>query len=372
MVPASHDGWTPQQLAAVRQREPQPGRDREPPHDRGRSTATTTAPSRLVRSSSCGPSTISASSGAPLVASLAWNHYRHLEAYFGVPCSGRVLHTLNARLSVDELAYIIDHAQDRVLLVDADLLPIVEQLAGRIPSVKTVIVLDHQLPSGFDVDGEVLRLRGAALGRTDGVRAARHRRARADGPLLHVGHDRAAEGRRVHPPVDLPPRARRDLGRRPRHRAGRRGAAAGADVPRQRVGRAPCGHGRRRQAGASSPAPSTPGAWVDLVVARAGHHRRRRARRCGWPWPTSSPRCGVTSLPDVRHLVCGGGQPPRALIARFRDEFGVDLIQAWGMTETSPIASLAWPQERMRDWSADEVLDRGPYPGRAARFRAWS
>ena len=67
------------------------------------------------------------------VATLAWNHHRHLEAYFGVPCSGRVLHTLNARLSADELAYIIEDAQDRVLLVDPDLLPLVEQLAGRMP-----------------------------------------------------------------------------------------------------------------------------------------------------------------------------------------------------------------------------------------------
>src|SRR5262245_40070364 len=60
------------------------------------------------------------------VASLAWNSYRHLEAYFAVPCARRVLHTLNLRLSPDELAYIIGHAGDRAILVDPDLLPLLE------------------------------------------------------------------------------------------------------------------------------------------------------------------------------------------------------------------------------------------------------
>jgi fatty-acyl-CoA synthase len=60
-------------------------------------------------------------------------------------------------------------------------------------------------------------------------------------------------------------------------------------------------------------------------------------------------------LPDLRHIVCGGAQPPRSLIERYRSEFGLRVVQAWGMTETSPLATMAWPQERMRDWSEDEV-----------------
>src|SRR5262249_4734445 len=78
---------------------------------------------------------------------------------------------------------------------------------------------------------------------------------------------------------------------------------------------------------------------------------------------------GITELPDVRHFVSGGGQPPRALIERFHDRFDVDLVQAWGMTETSPIASLAWPQEKMRDWPEEKIVDRArtfaglPVPG---------
>ena len=90
------------------------------------------------------------------VATQPWNPHRPLEAYFGVPCSGRVLHTLNARLSADELAYIIDHAQDRVLLVHPDLLPLFDQRPGRVPSVTTVIVLDDAVPDGVRVEGDLL------------------------------------------------------------------------------------------------------------------------------------------------------------------------------------------------------------------------
>ena len=65
------------------------------------------------------------------VATLCWNHDRHLEAYFAVPLLGAVLHTLNLRLHPDELAYIARHAEDRVVIVDASLVPLLEQFRGR-------------------------------------------------------------------------------------------------------------------------------------------------------------------------------------------------------------------------------------------------
>jgi len=65
------------------------------------------------------------------VATLMWNHYAHLEAYFGIPMIGGVLHTLNLRLHPDELTYIANHAEDRFLIVDDALLPVYEQLRRR-------------------------------------------------------------------------------------------------------------------------------------------------------------------------------------------------------------------------------------------------
>ena len=75
------------------------------------------------------------------VATLAWNSFRHLEAYFAAPCSGRVLHTLNVRLSVEELAFIMNDAGDSVVLVDPDFIPLLEQALPSVPSVRHVVVL---------------------------------------------------------------------------------------------------------------------------------------------------------------------------------------------------------------------------------------
>src|SRR6476469_3594757 len=75
------------------------------------------------------------------VATLAWNHGPHLEAYFGVPLAGAVLHTLNLRLSPDELAFIVNHADDRAVLVDETLLPLWEQVRPNV-HVKDVIVFN--------------------------------------------------------------------------------------------------------------------------------------------------------------------------------------------------------------------------------------
>ncbi len=75
------------------------------------------------------------------VGTLAWNHHRHLEAYFAVPSIGAVLHTLNLRLAPAHLAYIINHAADRVILVDQDLLPLLESVRSEIKTVERVIVM---------------------------------------------------------------------------------------------------------------------------------------------------------------------------------------------------------------------------------------
>ena len=74
------------------------------------------------------------------VGTFMWNGSRHLEAYHAAAAMGAVLHTLNIRLSPNDLEYIVRHAEDRVILADADALPLLEALAGRIPSVELVVV----------------------------------------------------------------------------------------------------------------------------------------------------------------------------------------------------------------------------------------
>ncbi len=84
------------------------------------------------------------------VATLAWNHPRHLELYFGVPAYGAVLHTLNLRLHPSEIGYIARHAGDRFLFVDRSLLPLYEALIACAPNIRTfetVVVFDEEMPN---------------------------------------------------------------------------------------------------------------------------------------------------------------------------------------------------------------------------------
>ena len=109
------------------------------------------------------------------VASIAWNNHRHLEAYFGVSGSGMVMHTCNPRLHPQQLIYILNHAEDRVVLFDATFAPIVggeavgiddgraalaladiaaerEGLAEGQPGLRRIALLDHRAPEDQDVD----------------------------------------------------------------------------------------------------------------------------------------------------------------------------------------------------------------------------
>src|SRR5689334_21475035 len=75
------------------------------------------------------------------IATFAWNTYRHLELYFAIPCIGAVLHTLNLRLFADQLVYIINNAEDSVIFVDGDLVPLLEGIADQLPTVKLYVIM---------------------------------------------------------------------------------------------------------------------------------------------------------------------------------------------------------------------------------------
>ena len=76
------------------------------------------------------------------VATFAWNNYQHLEFYFGIPCAGAVVHTLNIRLSHEQLKFIIDHAEDKVIFVEGSLLPLIEPIADQLKTVKRFVLFN--------------------------------------------------------------------------------------------------------------------------------------------------------------------------------------------------------------------------------------
>ncbi|MFY9557506.1 MAG: AMP-binding protein, partial [Blastocatellia bacterium] len=88
------------------------------------------------------------------VGTFCWNTQEHLEAYFAIPCMGAVLHTLNLRLFPDQLSYIINHAEDRMIIVDASLVPLLARVAGDLKTVERYIVVGSGDASAL---GDVLR-----------------------------------------------------------------------------------------------------------------------------------------------------------------------------------------------------------------------
>jgi fatty-acyl-CoA synthase len=296
------------------------------------------------------------------VATLAWNGHRHLEAYWAVPCTGRVLHTLNVRLSADHLAYVIGHADDRVILVDADLLPLLEQVhgLGALAGVTHVVVLadgvpptplsrtvtvvayeeliggrpDHYPP--LDIDERTplgLCYTSGTTGRPKGV-VYTHRST-----VLHAMTAATAAGVAIGPSDRVLPLV-------PMFHAN----AWGLPYTATAYGAKQVFHGGRQD----------PSALVELMAAE------RVTVAAGVPTVWMSVADAIAArggLPDLRHVMCGGARPPDALIERYRRELGIPLVQGWGMTETSPLASMAWPKERMSDWGEERLA-------RAVRARA--
>jgi fatty-acyl-CoA synthase len=287
------------------------------------------------------------------IATLAWNTYRHLECYFAVPCTARVLHTLNLRLHVEDLAYIIGHADDRVILADPDMLPILEKIGDGLAKVKHIIVLDGTVPettlpnviayedliadeSDSYAPKEILESTPLGICYTSGTTGRpkgavyTHRST-----VLHSFAAASTGGVGIGPQECVLPIV-------PMFHANAWGMPHASTM----AGAKQVFTGRHLDA------PSIVDLLTEERVTIAG----------GVPtiWLAVGDELGkrgITEMPGLKHVVCGGSQPPRALIERYEREFGINIIQAWGMTETNPLASVSWPKEKMRDWSAGQVTD---------------
>ncbi|MBI1744605.1 AMP-binding protein [Candidatus Acetothermia bacterium] len=93
------------------------------------------------------------------VGTFAWNSHRHLELYFAAPCMGATLHTVNIRLFPDQISYILNHAEDKVLFVDEDLVPVIESLKDCLKTVQHFIIFLYEVRE-VGGDGSKRRVRG--------------------------------------------------------------------------------------------------------------------------------------------------------------------------------------------------------------------
>jgi len=290
------------------------------------------------------------------VGTFAWNNQRHFELYFAVPCTGAVLHTLNIRLFEEQLTYIVNHAEDRVIFVDGSLVPLLAKLAPSFHTVERYVVMgEHEqalaaeLPNALGYE-QLLEQAGdgpfdypdlderqaASLCYTSGTTGNpkgvlySHRSI-----SLHTTVTLAKDGTGLS-------RADRILAVVPMFHVNAWGlpygaALAGADLllPDRHLQPQPL-------AGLiAAERPTLMGCVPTIfqgLLAYADEH----------------PELDLTSLTNC---ACGGSAVPQQLMKDFEQRHRVLIYQAWGMTETSPVATYSRPRERNPDGSAREHDD---------------
>ena len=285
------------------------------------------------------------------VGTFLWNNQTHLEAYLGIPAMGAVMHTLNIRLFPEQLAYVVNHAADKAIIVDASLVPLIARVRDQLTTVKHFIVvgvgdrdalgntLDYdellaaeqpgfQWPELDERQAAAMCYTSGTTGNPKGVAYSHrstylHSMAITSASSLGINeHDRV---------LSIVPMFHANAWGTPY------GAfMTGADMvmPQQYLQAGPLAamiavHRPTLSAG-------VPTIWNDLLR-----------------YSDSNP----VDLSSLRAVTVGGAAVPRHLIERFKEKFGIEMIQGWGMTETSPLCALAFPPrgtppEEEMDWRA--------------------
>ena len=282
------------------------------------------------------------------VATFLWNNQAHLEAYLAVPAMGAVLHTLNLRLFPEQLAYIINHAEDQVIICNASIAGLLAQVRDQIPTVRHIVVVGEGDANalGETLDYEALlaaedpgydwplfdERQAAAMCYTSGTTGNpkgvvySHRSTFLHSMAITAGSSLGISERDS--VLSIVPMFHANAWGTPY------GAfMTGADLimPQQFLQAAPLAAIINRQRPTISA--GVPTIWSDLLR-----------------YSQSNP----VDMSCLRMITAGGAAVPRQLIERFRDELGVEMVQGWGMTETSPLCALATPP---RQASPDEEIE---------------
>ncbi|MFN0092580.1 MAG: long-chain fatty acid--CoA ligase [Acidimicrobiales bacterium] len=281
------------------------------------------------------------------VGAFAWNTARHLELYFAAPCTGRVLHTLNIRLFPEQLTYIVNHAADEAIFVDRSLLPLLTPLLPELGSVRRLIVMD---------DGDDAEIPAGALDYEELLAAA--------APVeWRVGDENQAasmcytSGTTGHPKGALYSHRSTFL-----HTFGL--LQADTIGVRERdviLPVVPMFHanawGLAHAAVASGSALVLPGPDLSPPTLAELIVEEKVTVAAGVPtiWMGVLPLLRGRDTSALRAIPCGGSAVPKALSEGYREVTGKPILQAWGMTETSPVCSV-FLQKSTLDHLSDEQL----------------
>jgi fatty-acyl-CoA synthase len=281
------------------------------------------------------------------VATFCWNHAQHLEAYYGVPASGAVLHTLNIRLHADELAYIVAHAGDSAVIVDKTLWSAFAPLRDRIGALPIVVVSDDgEAPEGtHDYERLVAAHAGApAFGEADEDAAAVmcYTSGTTGRPRGVVYSHRALV---LHSLASAMPDCM---------------GLCEADVVLAVV---PMFHANAwglpftcALVGASQ---VLPGPYLDPASLVELFESRQVTVTAGVPtiWHGLLKFLDANpghDLSAVRQMIVGGAAIPEATIRAFESRHGLRIVHAWGMTETAPLGSMSHVPSELQSASDDE------------------
>jgi fatty-acyl-CoA synthase len=283
------------------------------------------------------------------VGTFSWNTQEHLEAYFAIPCMGAVLHTLNLRLFPDQLTYIINHAEDRMIIVDDSLAPLLARVAPDLKTVERFIVVGDGDASPL---GAVLRYEELIANEEPGFKWPEIEERSAAAMCYTSGTTGNPKGVVYsHRSTYL-------------HSLAQCAASVFALTENDRIlPIVPMFHAN---------AWGLPyGGWMagsDFIMPSRFLQAEALCRLIMAERPTFSGAVPTiwnevlryaehnpVDLSSLRMVICGGSAVPRSLMERFQQRFGVKIIQAWGMTETSPLAAIAYPPkgccaEELMDW----------------------
>ena len=301
------------------------------------------------------------------VGTFCWNCQEHLEAYFAVPCMGAVLHTLNIRLFPEQIAYIVNHAEDRVIIVDQGLIPLLTPILSKLTTVRHFIVI-----------GDAASFPGAALGYEEILSFSRRSQSSAgtasqSAPLCERRLNEEALDERSAAAMC--------------YTSGTTGNPKGVVYSHRSiylhsmavVSPSSFGLDHRDRAlvipsmfHANAWGIPHAGWWVGASLIFPGRFVQSEplSRLIALEKPTFAG--GVPTIwndlaryaekhpvdfSSFRLLISGGSAVPRSLLERLQKRHGVRLVQIWGMTETGPLAALAHPPnacavEEDLDWRA--------------------
>ncbi|HEY7779653.1 MAG TPA: long-chain fatty acid--CoA ligase [Ktedonobacterales bacterium] len=290
------------------------------------------------------------------VGTLGWNTTAHEELYFAAPCMGAVLHTLNLRLFPQDLAFIINDAADGVIFVDADLLPLLEKIADQLSTVRTLVVMNGtaqptegvKLPPIVNYeeiladapatsDWPALDERAPAAmcytsgttGNPKGVIYSHRSIMLHSLAVLQADSLALSERDRVMPVVPMFHANAWGLA----HAAPLAGASLvfpGRLMDPQSITRLMADEHVTIAAG-------VPTIWLGLLAML-----------------DKDP--GAYDLSALRSIPCGGSAAPRSLIEGLERRHGLHLLHAWGMTETSPLASVSYTRSELAGGSEEEIF----------------